>query len=223
MGDLLLSEELLLIALDDETGKPGTWFEKKNLHGALVCDLIETGAVTVDRKKLRPAQPPTHPVLWQIYDKIAESKRDRSVSHWVTSGLPWTFSKPVELIGEKLVADGVLGHEEGRALGLFRTTRLPEADPGPERVLRERLRSVLVTGTEPGAHDALLITLLHAANQVKEALSGVDADQRKVGVKRAKQIAKELKDNPVVKAQYDAAMAAAVAAATTVAVTSGSN
>ena len=224
MRDLLLSEELLLIGLHDETGKAAGWFQPSTLHGALICDLIERGAVTVDeKKKVHPAeQPPDHPALRQVWETITTDTKPRRVSHW-TSMLPWKHTKPAELVAERLIDDGVLTREEGKVLGIFRTTRLPATDPAPERALRERLRGVLVTGIEPSAHDALLVTLLNATSQVKAALSGVDSEQRKAGTKRAAGIAKGLKDNPVVKAQYDAAMAAAVTTVlgTTVIVTSG--
>ncbi|MEJ8278244.1 GOLPH3/VPS74 family protein [Pseudonocardia spirodelae] len=225
MGDLLLSEELLLIGLHDDTGKPAGWFDPQRLHGALLCDLIERGAVTVDeRKKVHPAAVPEHPALRAVYDTVAGSSAPRSVAHW-TSTLPWKHTKPAELVAGRLVERGVLAREEGRVLGLFRTTRLPEADPGPERALRERLRAVLVTGTTPTAHDALLVALLHGTHQVRAALDGVDGPQRRAGEKRAKEIAKGLQDDPVLKAQYDAAVLAAVmtTVATTVVVTGGSN
>lgn len=211
MSDLLLSEELLLIGLHDETGKADGWFQPSTLHGALICDLIERGAVTVDeKKKLHPAdRAPEHPALRAVHETITADAKPRSVSHW-TSMLPWKHTKPTELVAERLVDDGVLTREEGKVLGIFRTTRLPAADPAAERALRERLRGVLVTGVEPSAHDALLVTLLNSTQQVKAALDGVDKEQRKAGTKRAAEIAKGLKDNPVVKAQYDAAMAAAM-------------
>lgn len=219
MGDLLLSEELLLIGMHEETGKPAGWFQPNTLHGALICDLIERGAVTVDAsKKVVPTGAvPEHPALRTVLETITAEKKPRSVSHWVST-LPWKHSEPAPLVAAKLVDDGVLAGEEGRILGIFRTTRLPELDPGPERALRERLRGVLVTGIEPSAHDALLITLLNATSQVGAALSGVDKPQRKVGEKRAKEIAKGLKDNPVVKAQYDAAMAAVMTSVVSAAV-----
>ena len=218
MGDLLLSEELLLIGLHDETGKPSGWFQPTTLHGALICDLIERGAVTVDgKKKVHPGdRAPGHPALRQVWETISADAKVRSVAHW-TGTLPWKHTKPAELVAERLVDDGVLTREEGKILGLFRTTRLPEADPRAERALRERLRGILVTGAEPNAHDALLVTLLNTTSQVKAALSEVDSEQRKAGEKHAKAIAKGLKDNPVVKAQYDAAMTAVMASVATTA------
>ncbi|MBC3193478.1 GPP34 family phosphoprotein [Pseudonocardia sp. C8] len=225
MGDLLLSEELLLLGLHDETGKPDGWFQPSTLHGALLCDLIERGAVTVDgKKRLHPGdRAPEHPALRAVHETIAADAKPRTVAHW-TGALPWKHAKPAELVAARLVDDGVLTREEGKVLGIFRTTRLPEADPRPERALRERLRGILVTGVEPDAHDALLVTLLNTTSQVRAALSDVDSEQRRAGLRRAKEIAKGLKDNPVVKAQYDAAMAAVMASVvtTTVVVTAGS-
>ena len=132
MGELLLSEELLLIGLHDVTGKPDGWFQPNNLHGALICDLIERGAVTVDeKKKVHPGERvPEHPALRQVWETITADAKVRSVSHW-TSTLPWKHTKPAELVAERLVDDGVLTREEGKVLGIFRTTRLPAADPAP--------------------------------------------------------------------------------------------
>lgn len=226
MVDLLLAEELLLIGLDDESGRARGMFDPGSLHGALLCDLIERGAVTVDdRTTIHPTGvAPGHPALDAVLATIAEDPRPRSVSHW-TSALPWKHTKPAELVAQRLVADGVLSREEGKVLGLFRTVRLPEADPGPERALRERLRSVLVHGTTPSAHDALLVALLHTTYQVRAALSGVDTDQRRAGERRARAVAKGLADDPVLKARYDAAVLAAVltTVSTVVVTTSGSS
>ena len=95
MGELLLSEELLLIGLHDETGKADGWFDPSCLHGALVCDLIGSGAVTVDdRKKLHPGErAPEHPALRKVYDVVAADSTPRTVSHWMGT-LPWKHTKP---------------------------------------------------------------------------------------------------------------------------------
>ncbi|WP_224392973.1 GPP34 family phosphoprotein [Pseudonocardia sp. ICBG1293] len=223
MTDLLLSEELLLIGLDDESGKARGMFNPASLHGALLCDLVERGAVTVDdRNKVVPAAAaPGHPALAAVHETITADPRPRSVSHW-TGMLPSRHPKPAELVALRLVADGVLAREEGRVLGLFRTVRMPETDPGPERALRERLRSVLVQGTTPSPHDALLVALLHSTHQVRAAVSGVDTAQRRAAEKRARAVAKGLESDPVLKAQYDAAVLAAVmTTVTTVVVTTG--
>ncbi|MFP5023350.1 GOLPH3/VPS74 family protein [Pseudonocardia phyllosphaerae] len=205
---LLVAEDMLLIALDDDTGKLG-WFDPRNLFGALLCDLIDRGAVTVDpKKKLHLADAPEHPALLALFDTMAASTKPRTIEHWLGT-FPWKHSKPAALTAQQLVADGVLQEQSDRVLGLFRTTRLPEADPGPERALRDRLKLILVDGSDPGAHDALLVTFLHHNQLVKDALDGADGEQSRAGRRRAKQIAKDLKTNPVVKAQLDAAVAAA--------------
>ncbi|WFG44952.1 GPP34 family phosphoprotein [Pseudonocardia alni] len=222
--ELLLAEEVLLVALDDEAGKTGWSFSATAVNGALLCDLIACGAVDVDgRKKVRATgTPPAHPGLREIHELVAADRKQRSISHWLST-LNWKFTRPDGPASRRLVADGVLRLEESTLLGLFTYNRLPEADPGPERALRARLHGVLVGGAEPDAHDALLVTLLDAAHLVRPLLT--EPGDRKAGTKRARAIAKGLKDNPVVKAQYEAAVAAAVTsiAVTSVVVTSGSN
>ncbi len=51
-----------------------------------------------------------------------------------------------EEVATSLVAAGVVGFEEKRALGLV-PAKYPARDPEPERTLRERLRVVLHGGT----------------------------------------------------------------------------
>lgn len=222
--ELLLAEEVLLVALDEESGKAGWSYSASAVNGALLCDLIASGAVTVDERKKVTATGtfPAHPGLREIYELVAADGRQRRLSHWLST-LNWKFTRPDGPASRRLVADGVLRLEESKWLGLFTDNRLPEADPGPERALRERLHGVLVGGAEPDAHDALLITLLNAAHLVRPLLP--EPGDRRAGTKRAAAIAKGLKDNPVVKAQYEAAVAAAVTsiAVTSVVITSGSN
>ncbi|RZT87865.1 Golgi phosphoprotein 3 GPP34 [Pseudonocardia sediminis] len=206
-ADLLISEELLLLGLDDESGKPTWTFDSTILNGAVLFDLVRSGSVEiVDKKVLVTDFFPEHPLLRRVQEVIADEKKTRSVSHWQQM-LPYQVKNLQQVIASRLVADGVLTEESGKVMGLFKQTKLPEADPGPERALRARLHDILVVGREPSEHDALLITLLEAGYQTGYLLTDVEKEQRKAGKKRAAAIAKDFKENPVVKAGSDAQMA----------------
>lgn len=205
---LLMSEEVLLIALDDETGKTGFWYKPDTVSAAGVCDLVDAGAISIDEKKKVRATGtiPAHPGLRVAYDLVAASDKERSVSHWV-SAFNGGYSPTDGPVSRRLVDSGVLSFEEG---SLLRSARLRELDSGPERELRRRLAGVLVGGAEPDAHDAVLITMLHTADMISAALAAEESSDRRAGGKRAKAIAKELKDNPLVKAQYSAVVSATI-------------
>ncbi|WFG44951.1 GPP34 family phosphoprotein [Pseudonocardia alni] len=220
---LLMSEEILLIALDDESGKTGFWYKPDTISAAAVCDLVDAGAITIDeKKKVRPTGGvPGHPGLRVAYELVAANDKERSVSHWV-GVFNGKFSKTDGPVSRRLVADGVLSLEEG---SLLRSARLRELDTGPERELRRRLATVLVGGAEPDAHDAVLISMLHTADMIVAAIAGEESADRRAGGKRAKAIQKELKNNPLVKAQYDAVIAATITsmAVAGAVITAGSN
>lgn len=220
--DLLLSEELLLLGLDDESGKPSWTFDASLLNAALLLDLVQSGCVRLeDDRVLVTEHFPQHPLLRAAQDVISKDKKVRKVSHW-HSILPYSLKDLQKRAAERLVAEGVLSEREDKVLGLFRTTRLPEADPGPERALRTRLHGILVDGTEPDDHDTLLVTLLGSGYGVDHVFAGDDKETRKTAKRRAKEIAKAAKEDPVFQARHDAAMIAAVTmVVTTAAISAG--
>lgn len=95
--------------------------------------------------------------------------------------------KPLrQRLAEGLVGRGVLSEERHKVLGLFPSTRYPEADPEPERQVRERLTAVLLDGREPDTEEAMLLSLLSALELVPRL---VPRERRREAGKRAKQIA----------------------------------
>lgn len=221
--DLLLCEELLLLGLDDESGKPSWSFDASTLNAALLLDLTTTGCVRFeDSKVLVTDHFPQHPLLRAAQEVIAKDKKVRSVSHWHTM-LPYSLKDLPKRAAERLVADGVLGEREDKVLGLFRTTRFPETDPGPERALRARLHAILVGGAEPDDHDTVLVTLLSSGYGIDHMYSGDDKADRRTAKRRAAEVAKAAKEDPVFQARHDAAVIAAVTTlvATTAVVSAG--
>lgn len=230
--DLLISEELLLLALDEEKGG-NAWLEAwQALPIAVVVDAIATRAVTVEDDHLRPGVEPDHPLLRRVRDAVAAESKPHSLQHWV-AGLPTVLKPLIPSVAEQLVARGVLRQEPGRVLLFWNTTDLPEADPRPERALRARLRAVLVDGAGPSAHDTQLITLLHHDyGRIDAVFADEERDVRKAARARAAHIAEHAAEQPGARASVDAAEAAAVSATmtavtaatmSTVVITSGGN
>lgn len=220
--DLLLCEELLLLGLDDESGKPSWTFDASLLNAALLLDLVQTGCVRFeDDKVLVTEHFPVHPLMRAAQEVIAQDRKIRAVSYWHAT-LPYSLKNLQKRAAERLVADGVLSEREDKVMGLFRTTRLPEADPGPERALRARLHGILVDGADPDDHDTVLITLLASGYSIDHVFADDGKDARKAAKRRAKELEKAAKEDPVFQARHDAAIIAAVTmVATTAVVTSG--
>lgn len=185
--ELILAEELLLLALHDEKGSTGFTQIDPGLAGALLVDLERLGALRPEGKELAVVTDtvPQHPALVRVHAAISASAKRRSAKSWV-GRLPGELKPLTGTIAAPLVDRGVLTKQRSKFLGLFPSTRFPEADPEPERALRSRLRAVLLGEREPATSDALLLGLLVPLDLVG---SLVDKDQRRAAKKRAKEIA----------------------------------
>ena len=185
---MILAEQLLLLFLDDEKGhERASWGGDPGLAGALLLDLTPAGG---DRgsgrqagRRRRPAStipsspPPTR--------RSPPTSKRRDAKGWVDR-LPSELKPLKERIAGGLVERGVLSEERRKVLGLFRTTRFPEADPEPERELRERLRAVLLSERQPTPEDAMLIGLLRPYDLPEQL---VPKERRKDAKRRAEEVA----------------------------------
>jgi hypothetical protein len=189
--DMILAEEFLLIALDDEKGTPkvGGKDVKPGLAGALLLDLAAAGAVRETDGKLEadPGARVEHPVLCAAYDEIAASEKRRDTKAWVTR-LPRELKPIDDRIADGLVERGVLRREDGKILGLFNATKFPEADGSVEAGVREGLAAVLRSPRQPTPREAMLIALLRSYDQVPKL---VPKEDRKAAKARAKEVADE--------------------------------
>lgn len=184
---MLLAEELLLIALDDASGRDTTSMGSLDygLAGAVLLDLSLGGAVTVSDGRIAVTGIPDEPLLADATAAIGADDRPRDARHWVKR-LPKALKPLRERVADRLVERGALREEQRKLLGVFKVTRFPEADPSPERELRARLQAALVDGAEPDARTALLVSLLEPLDLVKAV---VPKDARRDAKRRAKQIA----------------------------------
>lgn len=192
MKPLLLAEEIFLLTHNDESGaSSGTVALDNGLAGALLLDLAAEKLVEVDGKAITAvAGSASHPLLTLAHTELLNSSKPRTAQHWVTR-LPTALKPLGNQVGQFLVGRGVLTEQHRKVLGLFPTTRWPEADPAPERELRYRLTSILVNGAEPDHHTALLISLIGPLGLVRGV---VGKEERKHANARAKDIAKESAD-----------------------------
>jgi hypothetical protein len=223
--ELILAEQVLLLALDDDKGKDSTtWGMDPGLSAALLLDLARLGLVEAPGAKVRAVEgeTPAHPLLRDAHAAMLESDRERKAKQWVDA-LPKRLKPLKDRVAGGLVERGVLSEERSKRLGLFTTTRYPEADPAAERELRTRMREVLVTGREPSEEEALLAGLLEPLGLVDAV---VDKADRRAARKRAKEIGESgiagtaVRD--AVREVQAAVITAAIVPATTAAVT-GSN
>lgn len=189
---MLIAEDLLLLAYDDETGKSvidGTRLEY-GLAGALLLELSVLGKVSVagpgeavkrDRLVVRDATPAGDDVLDHALAELAddEGKKPKNVLGSLRKGLRGRLL-------DRLAGRGLLRQESGTVLGIFPTTRWPAADASHEAAVRQRLQDVLVTGLAPDPRTAALVSLLLAVDGLRKV---VPSEDRRAVKRRAQEIA----------------------------------
>lgn len=164
---LLLHEELLLLALQDDRGK--LFFGAmvvQAMAGAFVAELIlrEKIKIETQRKKkylkLLDRKPTGDPILDECIEKLANAKRRATIETWVSrfSGLKRMHHRVAEQLCEK----GVLKMESTKVLLLFTQKVYPERNPEPEKEIVGRLRSAIFTASSDV--DPRTVVLVSLAN-----------------------------------------------------------
>ncbi len=222
----LIAEDLLLLLLDDDSGKlTGTAYPQTALGGALLIELALTGAVEVEEKVKAWSSTKVHavddrapgdPLLRAGYDTVAAKTRGaQELVEKLGKGLQ-------EQLAERLVERGILERREGRTLGVFPSQRFPSADGTREQEVRRNLTAALVQGVQPDERTAALIALLSAIDKAHKVVDHEGLPAKMIR-KRAKEIAEGAWAAKAVKDAIAAATAAiaGVAVAASVGATSG--
>ncbi|MGG5887026.1 GOLPH3/VPS74 family protein [Falsiroseomonas sp. HC035] len=176
MTALTLAEEIVLLALDDESGRPvgrTGMAPDRALAGALLMQLALSGRVDTDRDHLMVVDPtPT-----------GDPTLDAALARLAAPGAPADARGAIPLLArdapearavilERLVARGILRRVEDRLLWILPDRRYPKPAGRPEATeARARLRALLLEEDIPSPHDALLLGLVRAAGLLPLILS----------------------------------------------------
>jgi hypothetical protein len=178
---LSMPEELLLLMLDDGTGRlhesaaPGADYA---LAGATLAGLALAGRIDTDPKRLWVADPaPTgDPLLDGALARIVAFKDQEDSRYWIET-LAADADAYRESLFASLVAKGVLRRVEGRFLWVFPERRYPAVSGKEEREVKARILGVLFNDDIPEPHDALLIGLCRAAGLFSSILASEEIDR----------------------------------------------
>jgi hypothetical protein len=188
----LIAEDVLLLLLDDGSGKPIVDSTKlpRVLAGGLVLELAMSGVIRVSgdgepvkkgRLVATDAPPPQDPLLYRVAHTIATASR------------PMTPKRAIEKlqkglrdeVANRLVQQGFLDQQRGKVLGLFPTTAWPARNSSYEDSVRQALYQVLVEGLSAQPRLAAVISLLSAIDATPKVVVG----DKKAIKKRAKDVA----------------------------------
>jgi hypothetical protein len=163
---LTLAEELLLVALDDETGTvmhlPPLALEL-GLAAALVGELTLEGRVDTDPSRLfvTSKAPLGDSILDETLADVVSEPKQLSSEAWLRR---IAEEGPVlrDRITQRLVNRGVLQSVEKRLMWVFRTRVYPPTSGIEEREVKSRIMTLLNNEDIPSPRDALLVGLLRA-------------------------------------------------------------
>lgn len=173
---LSLAEELLLIALDDETGRligsgAAASTLDRALAAALLMELTLASRLDSDTEKLfvLSTQPLGSPLLDEVLAQIAAAPQTQRSSVWVQQ-ISVRGPEMRERLITQLVERGILQRAEQRLLWMFSRRAYPPTSGREEQEVRTRIIGLLNGQDIPEPRDALLIGLIEAAGLIRELL-----------------------------------------------------
>lgn len=174
-----IAEEVLLLAHSEDEGKQliGSSELDAALGGALLAELALNGRIEFSQKKVALTDPAPlgEEELDTTLARIATDGKERKPEWWVQK---LHSGKLRKRLLTHLADTGVLSEQRGKVLGIFPTTRWPEADGSVEAEIRSRVSRVL-GGSDPDERTAVLIAVLHAAKLDRKAFPGADKERIK--------------------------------------------
>lgn len=185
MGSVALAEELLLLAYDDESGRPaGSQIGLDlGMAAAVLVELALAGRVGyIDRMiMVRDATPTGVSIIDEVLARLAAD-----TPHTPASWLQRLRHGLRDRVLADLCARGVIRDVDETTMGFIHLHRYPTVDPTVEADIRARLNLALATDDEPDERTAALATLV-AAVRMEPAL-GLTGDDLVAAHRRLEQI-----------------------------------
>lgn len=201
MVPLTLAEQLLLLALDDETGKLRTLPDRAldyALAGAIVADLTRVGRIKVTRDNVEIVDSTPVESKPEDFGLLEIIQADVTSLRGTLSHLAADAQGLRRRLINQLVEKGVLREENKEILWVFHFSRYPLADPTAENAVKQRLRSRIRTKDIPlTGKDHVLISLLHVCRMDDLLLSEDEQEayrERMDDICNADKIGKAVKD-----------------------------
>jgi len=212
---MLIAEDLLLLLLDDRSGKP--LLEATRLQLALAGGVLLELAIA---ERVDAADPGEQVKKGRLVVRDRTSTGDDVLDDALALLDEREGKKPESVLGKlgkglrerllaRLAARGILREEKGKALGIFPTTRWPAIDAQHEESVRSGLHAALVVGQQPDQRTGALIALLAAVDAVPKVM---DARDKNAVKDRARLIAEGTWAADSVRKAVQAANAALMAA-----------
>jgi len=172
---LTLVEEIVLLALDDTSGKfihvPEHAF-RYAISGAVLMDLAFQGKIDTDLERLFVLDPEEtgDDLLDPTLRSISGSQEQHDASYWIQH-----FGSNSETIRaralQRLCDAGILKTEDNLFLWVFKSRRYPTRDGLAEKEVKQRIMSILFSEEIPDPRDTAIIGLADACGILRRFFS----------------------------------------------------
>ncbi|MGF1453071.1 MAG: GPP34 family phosphoprotein [Opitutales bacterium] len=186
---LRLSEELLLIALDDRSGKlhdmPPRALELA-LSGALVLELAEAGGVEISETSLKRFEDPgtSDLLLCDVHARLKEEPATVHLQQALARVGSASRADRLRLFA-MLAEGGVVRQEEHRVFFVLHERRYPVIDDVEEREAKARLRELVEhEPAEPPMKDVRLLALVEACGLLPVVFSSEEQEAKREVINR---------------------------------------
>ncbi len=178
---LTFAEEILLLTLDDESGKfvyADSTELRYALAGSVLMDLALRSKIDTDLKKLYvvDSTPTGEEILDRYLTTISAVNEDHSTRYWVTE-----IAKDGDGIKDKalsmLLEKGILKVKEKKILWVFETRRYPVVDDTEEKEVKKRILDLVLSDEIPTPRDVVLVSLVDACKLFPKILSSHEAER----------------------------------------------
>ena len=183
---LSLSEEILLLALDDESGRLLPLPERAldiALAAAVIMGLHNEGRIQVNPPSVSVLNnTPTGDIIFDEMLKDIEKHPQSKLSGHIhrVSGHANHIRKATL---EGLVKKNILECKEEKIFWILPSKRYPVADNHEEVIAKERIRKVLIEGEQPKAWDIDMIALLDACDLLHTLFSKKELEAARERIK----------------------------------------
>jgi hypothetical protein len=153
-AELNLPQAFLLLATNDKDGKPEVpvYALRTTLAGAILAELDLIGAIGLQGKHVRATGTAPQTDYQHELELIRGKSRPHTPKRWVSI---LEGRAEVQRVYEKMESLGIVEHVGEKHLGLFKSTRYPEKDHGPEAALLQKIEAALnAPSSEPAKSEA---------------------------------------------------------------------
>ena len=177
---LTFAEEILLVSLDDETGKffpMGPQGRRYPLAGAVLMDLALRGRIDNDLERLIviDSKPTGEQILDGPLAEIVAEHEPHDAMFWIER-LAGRSDEIEDLGLRRLTERGIVRRQEKRILWMFETRRYPLIDDREEKEVKRRLLDILLSDELPSPRDVVLICLVDACDLLPRILSAREVE-----------------------------------------------